>query len=140
VQTTTANLSLFGVIPIKEIEVNKIAITEVIPLGNTVGIKIYTEGVLVVGMGEIEGQEPHLDSGIEEGDVIKKINGQQISSAKELIATVNLFEGETVEIKYVRDGEERITEITPVMYDSGEYKLGLWVRDGAARNWDNNIL
>ena len=91
-------------------------------------------------MGEVEGQRPHLDSGIEEGDMIVKINGQRISSADELTEVVNRYEGEVVEIKHTRDGEELITTIEPARTVANEFKLGLWVRDGAARNWNSDIL
>ena len=48
-------LSLFGKIPLKSITVNVVPKTSVVPLGNVVGLKLYTNGVLVVGMSEIEG-------------------------------------------------------------------------------------
>lgn len=47
------SLKLFGKIPVKDISVNVIPITEVVPLGNIVGLKLYTNGVLVVGMSEV---------------------------------------------------------------------------------------
>ena len=46
-------LDLFGTIPIKQIDVSVLPRTTVVPLGNSVGLKLYTEGVLVVGMSEI---------------------------------------------------------------------------------------
>ena len=46
-------LKLFGNIPVKNISVNVIPETEVVPLGNVVGLKLYTNGVLVVGMSEV---------------------------------------------------------------------------------------
>ena len=109
-------------------------------MGILCGLKIYSDGVLVVGMGEIEGQKPHLNSGIEEGDMIIKINEHRISSARELVETVNMYEGDEVLVKYIRDGEEMLTTIEPARTASEEYKLGLWVRDGAARNWYSNVL
>ena len=53
------------------------------PIGRTVGLKLYTNGVLVVGMSEIDGQDgnkymPYENSGIKEGDLIQEINGQEI--------------------------------------------------------------
>ena len=140
VETVTVSLKLFNLIPIKEVEVNKIPVAKVIPLGNVVGLKLYTEGVLVVGMSDIEGQKPYLNSGIEEGDMIVEINKEKISTTNELIECVNSCGGQTLEIKYIRSGEELETKISPAKTTSNEYKLGLWVRDGAARNWNSNIL
>ena len=70
------NLNLFGTIPVKEIDVNVIPRTTVVPLGNLIGVKMYTSGVLVVGMSEIEGVDkkmykPYISSGIKEGDEIE---------------------------------------------------------------------
>ena len=46
---------------------------------------MYTSGVLVVGMTEIEGNKPYENTGIEEGDRIISINEQEISNTEELI-------------------------------------------------------
>ena len=64
------------------------------PIGRTIGLKLYTDGVLVVGMSEIEGADgnkytPYDGSGIKEGDMIKSINGKAITNAEELISIVN---------------------------------------------------
>ncbi|MBO4816341.1 MAG: PDZ domain-containing protein [Clostridia bacterium] len=83
------SLKLFNIIDIKDIEVNTIPKTTVIPLGNSVGLKLYTSGVLVVGMSEIDGQKPYENSGIEEGDMIVKINEEEITNTSELINSVN---------------------------------------------------
>jgi len=131
-ETKTVSVSLFNIINLKEIEVNTIPNTTVIPLGNSVGLKLYTSGVLVVGMTEIEGQKPYENTGIEEGDLIVEIDNKQISTTEELVECVNSSNGQTLEITYVRDGNEYNTNIEPIETSNNEYKLGLWVRDGAA--------
>lgn len=128
----TLNLSLFNLFPVKDVTVNVIPKTSVIPLGKAIGMKMYTEGVLVVGMSEIEGKKPYENSGIETGDKIIEINNQEINNTDELIACVNSSKGETVEIKYISDTEEKVANIEPVKTANNEYKLGLWVRDAAA--------
>ena len=128
----TLNLSLFNLFPVKAVTVNVIPKTSVIPLGKAIGMKMYTEGVLVVGMTEIEGKKPYENSGIETGDKIIEINNQEINNTDELIACVNSSKGETVEIKYISDTEEKVANIEPVKTANNEYKLGLWVRDAAA--------
>ena len=129
-------LSLLGSIPLKEVSVNVIPKTTVIPVGTNIGLKLYTNGVLVVGMSEIDSLnkkvKPYENSGIEEGDMIIEIDEKQVSSTAELIQTVNHSEGREIAIKYVRDGEIMETQIEPAQTGSNEYKLGLWVRDAAA--------
>ncbi len=126
-------LSLFNVIPVKDITVNVIPKTTVIPLGKTIGMKLYTEGVLVVGMSEIEGRKPYKNSGIEAGDRIIEVNNTKISTADELTECVNTSNGKNIEIKYINDEEEIVSaEIEPAKISDNEYKIGLWVRDAAA--------
>ena len=129
---TKISLNLFGNIPVKDIDVSVIPKTTVIPVGSTIGIKLYTEGVLVVGMSEIESQKPYEGSGIKEGDTILAVNGKKISSTEELISTINESDGGHIEIKYSSNGEIKQTQIVPGKTEKDEYKLGLWVRDAAA--------
>lgn len=125
-------VKLFNLINVKEIEVNRVPNTTVIPLGNLIGLKLYTSGVLVIGMTEIEGKKPYENSGIEEGDMIVEVNNKEVTCTAELISTVNEAKGEDLNIKYVRDGVEYVANIEPIRTEKNEYKLGLWVRDGAA--------
>lgn len=126
------SLNLLDKIPLKEISVNVIPKVKVIPLGNAIGLKLYTEGVLIVGMSEIEGKRPYEFSGIKEGDRIISIDNKKIETTEDLIETVNSSKGKEVAIKYVRENLEEVTNITPVQTKQDEYKLGLWVRDAAA--------
>ena len=135
--TTKLSVNLFNNIQVKDIDVNVIPKTTVIPLGNLAGVKLYTNGVLVVGMSEIEGTDknkykPYENTGIEEGDMIVSIDEKNISSTNDLISTVNESKGKELEVKYVRDGKAQECSITPIQTNNNEYKLGLWVRDSAA--------
>ncbi len=132
VEKKKVTVSLFNIIDVKEIEVSTIPKTSVIPLGNSVGLKLYTTGVLVVGKTEIEGQKPYEGTGIEEGDMIVEIDKKDVTCTAELIECVNNSNGEDLDLKYIRDGKEYESSIEPVKTKDNEYKLGLWVRDGAA--------
>ena len=55
--STNLTLNLFNTIPLKQVEVNVIKKTKVIPLGNAIGLKLYTNGVMVVGMSEVQGED-----------------------------------------------------------------------------------
>lgn len=135
--TFELNLNLFGTIPVKEIDVNVIPKTKVVPMGNLIGAKLYTSGVLVVGMSEIQGDDqqkhkPYEESGIEEGDMIVEMDSKKIANTDELVETVNSSKGKVIQIKYVRNDEIITTSIQPIKSEDNEYKLGLWVRDAAA--------
>lgn len=130
-------ISLFDKLLTKNIEVDVLPRTTVIPVGNIAGVKLYTSGVLVVGMSEIEGidnkkYKPYENTGIEEGDRITKINEKYISSTQELIECVNESNGENLKITYMHDEKSKECSIEPVRTREDEYKLGLWVRDSAA--------
>ena len=125
-------LNLFNLFSVKDVTVNVIPKTTVIPLGKAIGMKMYTKGVLVVGMSEIEGQKPYENSGIETGDKIVEVNNVKINNTEELIACVNSSKGESIEITYISDNEEEVANMSPVKTGENEYKLGLWVRDAAA--------
>ena len=74
---TTLQVSLFDNIPIKDLKLDIIPKTKVIPVGTIAGVKLYTSGVLVVGMSEIQGMDdkiykPYENTGIKEGDTITR--------------------------------------------------------------------
>lgn len=136
-QKQTLEVSLFDKLLTKDIEVDVLPETTVIPIGNIAGVKLYTSGVLVVGMSEIEGVDnkkyrPYENTGIEEGDRITKINEKNISTTNELIDIVNNSKGENLKITYIQGENSKECSIEPVQTSDDEYKLGLWVRDSAA--------
>lgn len=133
----TVDVKLFNTFNVKEVSVSIIDKTTVVPVGQVSGLKLYTNGVLVVGMSEIKGidnqkYKPYENSGIEEGDRITKINNEEVTDTNTLINIVNKSKGESLEIEYVRNNEIKNCNITPIKYGDGSYKLGLWVRDSAA--------
>ena len=132
-----ASVKLFGKLEVKDVDVYVVPKTKVVPLGNSIGMKLYTKGVLVVGMSEIKDMtqkvnKPYENSGIEEGDMIVAVNNTNISCTQDLIDSVNKSEGKNVAITYLRENEEKQTNIVPVKTEESEYKLGLWVRDATA--------
>ena len=134
---TTLEVSLFDSISIKNVDVDVIPKTTVIPVGDIAGVKLYTNGVLVVGMSEIEGYDnkkykPYENSGIKEGDTIIKINENLINSTEDLITNVNNSQGKDINVEYIHQEQTKECSISPVKTGNNQYKLGLWVRDSAA--------
>ncbi|VYU62174.1 SpoIVB peptidase [Clostridium tertium] len=129
-------LRLLGLIPIKSIPVSKVKDLEVYPGGVNIGIKINTKGVLVVGHSDIEEnnqriESPAKTSGIELGDVIVKINGENIESSQDLSTKIKKIGKGKIEIEYIRNGVIENKEVN-LLKENDEYKLGLWVRDSTA--------
>lgn len=135
-ETREYNVSLLG-INLRKIKADVLNQTTVIPLGNIIGLKLYTQGVLVVGKSQIEGEDnkiykPYESSGIDEGDSIIKINNETISNTNELLKCVSKYKGKEMNITFIKNGEEKNGIIKPVKVSNNLYKLGLWVRDSAA--------
>ena len=105
-----------------------------IPSGRTVGIKIHTDGVIVAGVSAFTDESgrdvcPARDAGIESGDIIMKINGVDIDSCGDFLQ----FEtDDTVECELMRGGEMKTVQVTPMLSDDGQYRIGIWARDSAA--------
>lgn len=102
---------------------------KVYPLGRLIGLKLYTNGVLVVGMSEIKGEDgkkytPYENTGIKEGDMIKSINGYEVQNTTQLMNIINECEGKDISIKYQRDNDEIYTTIKPIKGE--ERKLYAW--------------
>lgn len=136
INTVNIELSLFGKLPIKDINLNFLENAEVIPVGKIIGLKLYTNGVLVVGMSEIESidnelEKPFENVDIREGDTILKINEKEISDIDDLKKIVNSSEGENIALTILRDGTIFTSNIKPTQTEENEYKLGLWVKDAA---------
>ena len=125
------SVNLFDKLLIKNIDISVIPKTKIIPVGSIAGLKLYTNGVLVVGMSEIEGEKPYEHTGIEEGDTILKINNDMVNSTDDLIQKVNMSKGNEIKVQYIHDNQSKECSIKPVAVKN-EYKIGLWVRDSAA--------
>ncbi|MDO5557349.1 MAG: SpoIVB peptidase S55 domain-containing protein [Clostridia bacterium] len=131
------DVKLFNTFKVKELNLKVIPQREVVPLGNSVALKVYTKGVLVVGTTEIKDinnkkYKPFETTNIKEGDEIIELNGKVITNTEDLIKQVNFSQGKEIYIKYITDDEEKIESLTPVQVSKNEYKIGLWVRDAAA--------
>lgn len=129
-------LKLLGLVSLKSVEVSKVKDLEVYPGGTNVGIKLTTKGVLVVGHSEVKSeggkvQSPAKNSGIELGDVIIRVNGEDIENSKDLSKKLKGLESSKVSVDYVRDGASQTKEVN-LLKEENDYKLGLWVRDSTA--------
>lgn len=108
-----------------------------IPLGRAVGIKLFAQGVLVVGLSDITTDQglasPARACGLQEGDVITHINDAQVSSIEEVQTILQDLEGQEMELTVLRDEEsQEVTTRAAQCSTDGAYKLGAWIRDSMA--------
>ncbi|EKY27008.1 SpoIVB peptidase [Clostridium celatum] len=130
------NVDFLGVIPVKSVAVQKVEDIKLYPGGTSVGIKLSTEGVLVVGFSKVDGVNgseisPAKNAGIQLGDVLLKVNEEAIESSKQLSSILRNNNSSSVNIEFLRDGCKFNKEVE-LIKEGDEYKLGLWVRDSTA--------
>ena len=125
--------SIFGIKNIKETIITKIEDIKLIPVGELIGLKLYTNGVLVVGTSNVENinNEIKVQEEILEGDTIVKIDNYNIDSIDEIKELLGKSNGNKLSCTVIRNGECIISNITPIQTGVNEYKLGLWVKDAA---------
>ncbi len=137
VMGTPTTLKLFGIIPIKEVTVKSVDTPVVIPGGNPFGIKLITEGVMVIGLSDVDSCEgtfsPASVAGVKVGDVIISINGNKMTSKEAIADAIMKSQGEKLVIVVRRASKLLTFEITPRYSLSDScYKSGMWVRDSTA--------
>lgn len=130
-------LSLFGIMPIKTVAVQECPDMTVIPSGEAFGVKMFSQGAVVVGFSAVvtaEGtKEPYKDCDIQEGDIICKVNRKEVTRNEEISYLIRESGGQPMELTLQREDGEHTVTLTPVLSSTdGTYKSGLWIRDSAA--------
>ena len=108
----------------------------VIPMGRAVGIKLFSDGVLVVGLADVPGQEgstaPAKTCGLKQGDIITHINNTQVDTIEQVREVLQDLEGDKMSIRAMRGDKQVQFTAQAVPCDDGTYKLGAWIRDSMA--------
>lgn len=103
---------------------------ELVPMGEPIGIKLFSDGVLVIGVSE--GENAAKKCGLKEGDVITALNDAELDTIEQLQALLN-ENGENDAALRIRRGSRTLTlNAEPQKDGSGAYRLGAWVRDSMA--------
>lgn len=124
-------LMLFGTIPIKNVTTDTIERPLLLPCGQPFGIKLMTDGVMVIGFEDVGSSCPAAQCGIMIGDVITEIDGRSVTGNRCISEIISSTGGEPCSVSYSRSGKQHTTTLTPV-YSGGTYKAGMWVRDSSA--------
>lgn len=129
----TLECRLFGMIPLKSVNLDVVEECLLIPVGMPIGIYVKADGILVLETGAVKGAdgmnyEPAAEI-LQSGDYITAVNGVDIQNKRELIEAVKNCDGEVLILKIRRAEQELEVKVVPVMSSSQEYKIGVWVRD-----------
>ena len=126
-----------GIFPVKEVSVSTVDSSVVTIGGTPFGIKLYTDGVLIVSLSDVITENgkcsPSKDCGIKTGDRILSIDGKEVFTNKEVAALVENCGGKALKLAISRGGVTSTFVLQPAFSkDEQKYKAGLWVRDSSA--------
>ena len=101
-----------------------------VPVGRTVGIKLFSRGVLVVKMPERE--TPAGACGLRSGDVILQCGGTAVTSTEQFRALLQKTGNAATDLQVQRDGDSLSLRVEPETDQEGRYCIGAWIRDSMA--------
>lgn len=110
---------------------------KLLPGGSAFGVQLQTEGVLVVGTAPVDcpGEDisPAEKAGIQAGDILSSINGEDVNTVRGVVEQVAKSEGRALTLTVRRAGKCRELSLTPVRSESEDnWKAGVWIRDSTA--------
>lgn len=127
------SLKLFGLFDVKKVSLDVIDSTYLSPCGNAIGIRLDTDGLLVLGTGTVSGidgleYEPAKQI-IRTGDYIIEINGKKVDTIKNMQQQIQKVKKDEVVVKIRRNGLESNIKIPIVRTKDGGNMVGIWVRE-----------
>ncbi len=132
----TVTCKLFGIIPVQDVEVTLVDERTVYASGQIVGIYLKTKGILVIDTATVTDDAGKQVSPtkylVKSGDYIVSVNGEAVSEKEELMEQIATLGQEKEVLGIYRNGEYIEVSVNPVKNESGDYLLGLWVRDDLA--------
>ena len=134
---TTSEIKLLNIIPVKNTTITNSKRQYVVMGGELFGIKLYTDGVIIVDFDEIETENglvcPGKDAGFKVGDIVKSVNGNSVNSSADFSKILQKSMGENINITILRDNKTIKIDFKSVKEkDTGKFRAGLWIRDSMA--------
>ena len=131
--------NLFGLIPLKKMSVEVIPPVKVYPGGESIGVKVSQQGVLVVGLDKINTSkgdiEPAKKAGMEVGDTILKINGREINDVDTAAVFIEDFGAKGDKLTFTVRRDHKVFELTVTPQKctkTDTYRIGLFIKDSTA--------
>ncbi len=131
--SATMEIKLFGIIPLKKVEISAVSPQSVTVGGSAIGIHVETNGILVLGTTSVTGEDKMTyepaDNRLKSGDYIMEVNGIPMKEKEDLMELLAESDGSTLQCTIRRSKETMKTAVTPVRTADGSYKIGTWIRD-----------
>ena len=136
-QSYSVDLKAFGIIPFTTVNVEVVDEMYVAVLGSPFGMKLYTEGVLVIELTEVDTanglKKPAESAGLKLGDYIISVDGKKVTTNEDLSRIVEQSGGKKMNFSVLREKQKiRINVTAEISKETGNYKIGIWVRDSSA--------
>jgi stage IV sporulation protein B len=129
-------LNLWGYIPIKSIEIEAVPTRRVVVGGHSIGVFLQSRGIMVVGFAPVMTRNddkiyPGRDQGIEIGDLILKVDEQEVATETDLAKLIDSKGESGVQLSIQRSGKDMVIPVKPVHCpETDRFRIGLYVRDG----------
>ena len=125
-------LRLLGFLPVRTLGISVDESRTVVPGGQSVGVALATDGVVVVGLSDLGGTipSPARLAGLKAGDIIASVDGAPLGSTAQLTERVSA--GTPMRLTIDRGGARHALDVEPVRAASGSFRIGAWVRDSTA--------
>ncbi len=130
-------LSIMGRVPVKTVRAVVVDRRAVTVCGTPFGIKMFSNGAMVVGFSDIQTgsgyANPAKAAGLKLGDSIQSMDGRRTFDNDDVSKAIRLSDGKPIEVIYEREGQELRTMLEPVRGgQKGRWQAGMWVRDSSA--------
>lgn len=124
-------------VAVKTVEVRYVERETVLVSGRPFGVKMFTEGLMVVGFTDFSSEgkriNPARDAGLATGDILLTLDGITLTSNEQMGALVQSSGGRPLRLRYQRQGRQHTVLITPQKsLNDSRWHLGVWVRDSSA--------
>ena len=114
------SVNLFNAIPIKNSSLTVSERHYVVPSGEIFGLRLFTEGVLIIKTETVDTTEGNVSpcdmAGLKKGDVILKVDGQKVISSNALSDILSKGDKTVFTVEYERNGKKHSTVLNTSSY------------------------
>lgn len=112
------------------IPINALAYSDkIIVGGENIGITLNSDGILIVGVYDVDGKSPATEAGLKTGDVITEVNKKEVNDIEDMASKINDSSDGSVSVGYVRNGKKQTATLKLSKDENDVYKTGLYVKD-----------